>query len=145
MEYRQILLAVDLTEDSDAIGRRAAAVAKAFGAEITLLHVVEYVPADPAGEGFMPPALDIESELLESARVRIGELAARLGLASARQDVVLGSIKSEIVGAAEELSADLIVLGRHQRHGLASLLGSTEKSLVKAAPCDVLAVQIQDR
>lgn len=145
MEYRQILLAVDLTEYSDTVGRRAAAVATAFGADIALLHVIEYVPMDPAGEGVMPPSPDIEPELLASARPRMAELAARIGLADARQEVVIGSVRSEIVRTARELDADLIVLGRHQRHGLASLLSSTEKSLVRAAPCDVLAVQIQDR
>jgi nucleotide-binding universal stress UspA family protein len=43
-DYRRVMLVVDLSEDSLPIGRRAQALAAAFGAEIELLHVVEYVP-----------------------------------------------------------------------------------------------------
>ena len=49
-EYRRVLLVVDLTEDSLPIGRRAQAVATAMGAEVDLLHVVEYVPVEPMGK-----------------------------------------------------------------------------------------------
>ncbi|HET7370982.1 MAG TPA: universal stress protein [Gammaproteobacteria bacterium] len=144
MTYRQILLAVDIAVDGDAIGRRAAALAKAFDAKVNLLHVVEYVPMDPAGEALMPPPVDLESELIEGARMRLQELAERVGLVDAPRDVCVGNIKSEIVRAAQEIDADLIVIGRHQRHGLALFLGSTERSLVTAAPCDVLAVRVED-
>ena len=43
--YRRMLLVVDLTEDSLPIGRKAQALAQALGAEVELLHVVEFVPA----------------------------------------------------------------------------------------------------
>jgi len=52
--YRRILLVVDLTEDSRTIGVRARAIAAACGAEIALLHVVEYVPVEPLGETLLP-------------------------------------------------------------------------------------------
>lgn len=143
MSYRHILLAVDLANDSDAVGRRAIALAQALSARIALLHVVEFVPMDPAGEALMPPPVDLESELVESARSRLAEFAGRLGLADAVQEVRIGGIKSEIVQAAADLEADLIVIGRHQRHGLALLFGSTDKSVLNAAPCDVLAVRVQ--
>jgi len=41
--YRRVLLVVDLTDDSLAIGRKAQALAAALGAEVELLHVVEFV------------------------------------------------------------------------------------------------------
>ncbi|HET7588234.1 MAG TPA: universal stress protein [Gammaproteobacteria bacterium] len=145
MTYRQILLAVDIAPGSDAIGHRAAALADAFGARINLLHVVEYVPMDPAGEALMPPPVDLETEMLEGARSRLQEFAARVGLENAPRDVCVGGIKSEIVRAAQAIDADLIVIGRHQRHGLALFRGSTERSLVTAAPCDVLAVRVEEQ
>ena len=74
--YRRILLVVDLTEDSLAIGRRARALAAALGAQIELLHVVEFVPVEPVGETLMP-AVQIENELLERARQRLVALGAR--------------------------------------------------------------------
>jgi universal stress protein A len=66
--YRRILLVVDLTEHSSAVGRRARAVAAATGAEVELLHVVEFVPVEPMGETLMP-AVQIEEELLQIVRV----------------------------------------------------------------------------
>ena len=64
--YRRILVVVDLTEDSLLIGRRAQTLATTFGAEIELLHVVEFVPVEPMGETLMP-SVQIEDELLERA------------------------------------------------------------------------------
>src|SRR5207248_10376076 len=60
-------LVVDLTEGSLAIGRKAQALAAALGAEVELLHVVEFVPVEPMGETLMP-SVQIEEELLERAR-----------------------------------------------------------------------------
>ena len=139
--YRRILLVVDLTEDSLSIGRRAQALAAALGAEVELLHVVEFVPVEPMGETLMP-AVQIEEELLERARRRLASLAAELGLPEANCRVEAGNVKSEIVRTARERNIDLIVLGCRERHGLSILLNFTEDTVLHAAPCDVLAVRV---
>jgi universal stress protein A len=144
MMYRRILLAVDLGEGEDEIGERAAGLAKALDATLHLLHVVDYAPMDPSGEAMMPPPADVQTELLDGATDRLAAFARQIGFADAPRDVAIGNIKSEIVRAAETISADLIIIGRHQRHGLALLLGSRERSLISAAPCDVLAVQVEE-
>ena len=82
--YRKILLVVDLTEDSDLVGERAKAIAACYGSRIQLLHVVEYVPVEPMGETLLP-AVQIEEELIERARQRLGDLAQRLMLEAARE------------------------------------------------------------
>src|SRR5690349_24903108 len=107
--YRRILLVVDLLEHSATIGRRAQALASAAGAEIELLHVVEFVPVEPMGETLMP-AVQIEDELLGRARQRLVALAAQLGLPDSATRVEAGNVKSEIVRIARERGADLIVL-----------------------------------
>ena len=43
---------------------------------------------------------------------------------------------------AQDIGADLIVLGSRERHGLAILLNFTEDTILHAAPCDVLAVRL---
>ena len=53
-----------------------------------------------------------------------------------------GTIKSEVVRVANEIEADLVVLGSRERHGVAVLLNLTEDTILHAAPCDVLAVRI---
>jgi universal stress protein A len=140
-DYRRVLLVVDLTEDSAFIGRKAQAVATGLGAQIDLLHVVEYVPVEPMGETLMPP-VQIEDELLDRAKQRLTALGAQLGLPAAACRVEAGNVKSEIVRIARELHSDLIVLGSRERHGLSILVNFTEDTVLHAAPCDVLAVRV---
>jgi len=52
--------------------------------------------------------------------------------------------ETEIHTLANEIGADLIVVGSHGRHGLALLLGSTANGVLHGAPCDVLAVRVGD-
>ena len=138
--YRRVLLVVDQTDDSPPIGRKAQALAAALGAEVELLHVVEFVPVEPMGETLMP-AVQIEEELLQRAQQRLEALAAELGLAGAPCRVESGNVKAEIVRVARERHADLIVLGSRERHGLSILVNFTEDTVLHAAPCDVLAMR----
>ena len=139
--YRRILVVVDLTENSSSIGRRAQALAATFGAEIELLHVVEFVPVEPMGETLMP-SVQIEDELTQRARQRLATLATELGIPSSAAFVESGNVKSEIVRVAREHNVDLIVLGSRERHGLSIMVNFTEDTVLHAAPCDVLAVRV---
>jgi universal stress protein A len=67
---------------------------------------------------------------------------ARTGLSNAKVRVEAGNTKAEILRVAEEESADLIVLGSRERHGLAILVNFTEDTVLHAAHCDVLAVRL---
>ncbi|MGI9246202.1 MAG: universal stress protein [Steroidobacteraceae bacterium] len=139
-DYKNILACVDLTEGSEAIVDRARDMTTRCGGQLTLLHVVEYVPVEPMGEALLP-AVQIEGELVDRATRRIGELAARAGIEDARRIVRAGNIKSEVVRVAQETAADLIVLGSRERHGVSILFNQTEDTVLHAAPCDVLAVR----
>ncbi len=140
--YRRILVVVDLGEQSEQIGARARDLAAVLGAELSVLHVVEYVPVEPMGETLLP-AMQIEEELVQRAKLRLAELAAKLGIGSVRRDVAAGNIKAEIVRAAQEQQSDLIVLGSRERHGPSILVNFTEDTVLHAAPCDVLAVRLR--
>lgn len=142
-EYGKILVAVDLTDQSDPVVDRGLALARLTGAEVSLLHVVEYVPVEPMGEALLP-AVDIEEELVEGARKRLQALIDKHGIAKVEHRVECGNIKSEIVRIAEEWEADLIVLGSRERHGLAVMLNLAEDAILHAAHCDVLAVRVPD-
>jgi len=104
--------------------------------------VVEFIPVDPAGEALLPPPVDLEGELVQGARQRLDALCESLGLMDTPRRVEVGSIKTELLRVAQEVQADLMVLGSHERHGLALLLGSTEKSILHKATCDILAVRL---
>jgi universal stress protein A len=141
--YSHVLIAVDLTDDSPKVVRKGLEIANHYSAKLSLLHVVEFIPIDPAGEALLPPPVDLEGEIVQGARLRLDALCAELGLKDAPRRVEIGVIKMEIIKAATEVKADLIVLGSHERHGLALLLGSTEKAILHKAPCDVLAVRLR--
>jgi universal stress protein A len=139
--YRNILLAVDLNSDSIAVGRRARDLAARMGAELTVLHVVEYVPVDTAGENVIPP-VPLLDELAVAARRRLVTLCADLGVDADHQRIEVGSVKGEVVRVARDMRCDLIVLGARERHGLSIFLNLTEDTVLHAAPCDVLAVRV---
>jgi universal stress protein A len=141
MDYQRILAAVDLGEHSDLVLSRAKAVASVKGAQLRLLHVVEYVPVEPMGEALLP-AVSIEEELVAGARARLAELAAAAGLADAEQRVIAGTIKAELLRQTRDWPADLVVLGSRERHGLALIINQTEDAVLHAAPCDILAVRL---
>jgi universal stress protein A len=86
--------------------------------------------------------VQIEEELLVRAQQRLQTLAGELGLAHSNCRVEAGNVKSEIVRIARETSADLIVMGSRERHGLSILVNLTEDTVLHAAPCDVLAVRV---
>jgi universal stress protein A len=139
--YSRILLAVDLNSDSITIGRRARDLAAVLGAELTVLHVVEYVPVEPVGETMAAP-MQMLDELAAAARQRLVALCADIGVDAGHQRVEVGSVKSEIVRVAREMNSDLILLGARERHGLSIFVNLTEDTVLHAAPCDVLAVRV---
>ncbi len=141
--YQHLLLALDLSPDSEPVAERAADLARRYDARLSVMHVVEYIPVDPSGEALLPAPVAVEKELIDNARQRLDELADRLALAKEDCHVVSGSIKREICRMAREGDVDLIVLGRHERHGLAVLLGSSDDAIIHRAPCDVLSVHIK--
>src|ERR1700722_11897724 len=139
--YSKILLAVDLNSDSIAVARRARDLAARMGAELTVLHVVEYVPVEPVGENMLPPAA-LFDELAAAARQRLVTLCADIGVDADHQQVEVGSVKGEVVRVARAMQCDLIVLGARERHGLSIFVNLTEDTVLHAAPCDVLAVRV---
>ncbi len=143
-DYRKILLAVDLSDNSEVVGQRAVDMANRYQADICLVHVVEYVPVEPMGEALLP-SVQIEDELVNSAKTRFETLAVSLGLSAAPRFVEVGNIKAEVIRIAREQECDLIVLGCRERHGLAIIVNFTEDTVLHAAPCDVLAVRLGDK
>ncbi len=141
MLYRNVLAVVDLGPDSHAVARRARQVAADPAARLTLLHVVEFVPAEPLSDALLP-TVQIEAELLERARARLDALVAELGEPACRAEVTTGNVKAEITRFARDGQHDLIVIGSHERHGLSILVNLTEDTVLHAAPCDVLAVRL---
>ena len=147
--YQQILVALDLTEDSQLVCRKALEIAGENKAGIFLLHVVEFVyqvnmAYDPM---FYPAFEDLsknEEELIKLSKEKMADLIKTLDVKEnihLESDIISGIPKTEILRLAEEQHADIIVCGSHGRSGFELLLGSTANAILHHAPCDVLAVR----
>ena len=139
--YKKILVLLDLTEGSQRIALAARDIAAHSNASLVILHVVEFVPAEPMGETLMP-TVQIEEDLSQRSRAKLDELSAGLGLSQASIRVESGNPKTEILRVAKEEAVDLIVLGSRLRHGLGVLVNYPEDTVLHAAHCDVLAIRL---
>jgi universal stress protein A len=142
--YSHILLAVDFSQNTDAVAEQGLALSKAFDARLSLVHIVEFVQVDLSNELLMPQELELDQELLELSDKRLKQLGEKLGVPECERFVGQGSTKREILRIAEEQNTDLIVIGSHGREGIQLLLGSTANAVLHGAPCDVLAVRVRN-
>ena len=139
--YHHLLLAVDLTEESNQVAEQAVALARVFDASLSVIHVIE--PLSVAYGGDIPMDLSsVQDQIHEQAKAQLADFASSLGIPSDRQYLIFGRAETEIHRVAECKDVDLIVVGSHGRHGLALLLGSTANSVLHGATCDVLAVRV---
>jgi nucleotide-binding universal stress UspA family protein len=141
---KRILIATDFSEHARVALRYAAALAGAFESEIVLCHVLEsaqlLAQLPPTGEAYFPPDLLQQEEA--HSRAECERLAAESGARKIRYTVRQGSPFVEIVAAAREEQADLLVVGTHGRGAIAHmLLGSVAERIVRKAPCPVLTVR----
>ncbi len=146
--YRKILVAVDGSAPSNKGLREAIRLAKAEGARLFIVHVVDEFPAFAAMDGIAAaPAGDLVPWLREGGK-RV--LAKAVGVALKQKvkpkgvlrEMVGGPAADRIVREARKLGADLIVLGTHGRRGVRRLvLGSDAEQVVRTAPVPVLLVR----
>lgn len=142
--YEKMLLAIDFAPETESVVKRAQELREHCQARLTLLHVVEYLPMSYSGDLVLPDDFDLERELLDVAKKQMTALGERLDVPAEDRHIELGSTGRTILHLASELEVDLVILGSHGRHGLAALLGSTARTVLNGAACDVLAVRIKE-
>jgi universal stress protein A len=148
--YRHLLLAVDFDPASEPAIERAVRLRDLLGARLSVLHVVEMAAPAPdlmplgfPGELATTDELALEEELMDNACRQLKALGERLGVAESDRLVRVGPVGATIDSVAEELGADLVVIGSHGSHGFLGLFGSTAKSVLRALKCDVLCVKLR--
>lgn len=145
MSYSNVLVAVDLSEESRAVLEAARAVSSRTGARLHLLTVIKPLTQVYGGLDMAPISrgnVSFEDEALTQAKAQLAALAADFQIAENDVHVIMGSPGPEIRSLAERTGADLIVLGSHGRHGFNLLLGSTANAVLHDAGCNVLAVRL---
>ncbi len=135
-----VLVAVDLSESSEAALFWAYGYAEAVEAPLEILHVI-HDPADspgtysPDGGDLLEPMADVAKRRLDEFLDRVGrESSGYPGLGGARRHCVAGLPASRILDVARAHGARLIVLGSQQRNGLGRLVhGSTAVHIARHA------------
>jgi universal stress protein A len=121
--------------------QRGRAVADLSGAQLHLIHVIE--PLSFAYGGDIPMDFSgIQDEIYQQATQQLKRFAEGNRVDEAHRHIVMGRPEVEIHALADEIGADLIVVGSHGRHGLALLMGSTANGVLHGAKRDVLAVRV---
>ncbi len=142
-----VVAATDLSEPSLPAIAEGAAAAKRSGARLVVVSVLEWpgaMPTPAAGMfGAVPaiPPAEVVQEVRDALRSTLEQAMARAG-AEGEARVIDGSASDAIVGIADELHAELIVVGTRGRTGLARLaLGSVAERVIRSASCSVLTVR----
>ena len=147
---KQILVATDFGEASDAALLYGKNFARVHRATLHVLHVIDDLVARaiaPAGRA--PDLGALQEELDADAHDRVAELLSDedRSILDARAVVVTGRKPADaIVSYAREHDIELIIIGTHGRTGLAHLvMGSVAEKIVASAPCPVLTVKHPER
>jgi len=138
--YQHILIATDSCEVDTPVFQRAMVIYDWCKPKVTIMHILENAPADIPADVAPPEGEDKFGWMKDKAFQTLKENCVKLAIHDINLMVELGLAKPAIVDAAKSLGVDLIIVGAHERHGLAVLTPSTTDGIIHAAPCDVLAV-----
>lgn len=168
MAFKHIVLALDRTEKAEQVLAQGVSLAAKYDACLTLVHSIHDAnvmaaasAAAPAGTGLPWPGasmspleanpeqqvafnrnLDHQVDVAKDWLRQYVQKAYDAGCEEAVPIVRLGDPSDNICDLADELEADLIVVGRKDRSGLEELLlGSVSSAVVHNAPCAVLVAQ----
>lgn len=142
MSYKILLVAVDLSNESDRIIERAIELSNNQTDRIMLVHVLEPVAAAYPIDAYAINLTKLQEESMAIAAQRLASIASKHGIQSNRQMVLAGAAAIEVRSMAEDIHADLIVIGSHGTTGWKLLLGSTANKVLHGAPCDVMTVRV---
>lgn len=140
---RRILVPTDFSAGSYVALAHALRLARLHGAEVALVHVVEAhaetgLGIEVIGWGENAP------HRVDEARAALRELVDDLGAPEVPVEhyALIGLPAPGVLGAAERLGADLVVMGTHGRTGVRRfLMGSVAEKVVQFAPCPVFVVK----
>lgn len=143
---KNILVATDFSEPSDAALAYGRELARTFRAQLTVVHVVENVAARAYGaDGFVFVEPDLQPAVEAAGRTQVNALLSdedRDVLQAEAVVITSNAPALAIVDYAKMNAVDLIVMGTHGRGAVAHLLmGSVAERVVRTAPCPVLTLR----
>jgi nucleotide-binding universal stress UspA family protein len=147
-EIKRVVVPVDFSDNSKLIAESAGYLAGKFAASMYLVFIVQNFEDY---SGFFVPQMTLptlEGELAESAEVKMAsfreemvEFCEKAGVKELNYKVFMGDVGEKIVEYANEIEADLIVMGTHGYKGLEKIMfGSVADKVVRAAACPVMTI-----
>jgi nucleotide-binding universal stress UspA family protein len=137
-----IVVGVDFSDASAAALQEAVRLTEqAQKAELHLVHVIQVSTPSPTIAGPVSHQEAYAEQIDEAGRtLRVWLDPLRQGRAWVAGHIRVGRPDREIAQVASDVGGDLVVVGTHGKRGLQRLLlGSVAESLVRNAPCAVLA------
>ncbi|MCP5145520.1 MAG: universal stress protein [Gammaproteobacteria bacterium] len=147
LEFKRILYPTDFSPSGNRALGIACELARRFGAELHVMHVVQDIAAIAAygvTEAYLPVEWRKEVKAqAEKSLLEVPDAAVGAGVNVVRV-VAEGAPYYEILNYAKEQGVDLIVMGTHGRTGLPHMLmGSVAERVVREAPCAVMTIRPQ--
>jgi len=142
---RKVVYCTDFSVNSEPALKLAADYAKAFGAELCLVHVIDSA-SFPNYVDWVGDEIDsILARTKEAAEAKLQEVAGKcVEVGKVRMCCEIGSPAEKIVDLANTEGADLIVMGTHGYSGVKHLvMGSIARSVLRTAHRPVLIVEAQ--
>lgn len=144
LNYNHVLLATNLSTQSHLIAQQAREIADQSQANLSMIHVLEHSPVTYGGEFTVPIDIDLEQSLQQHAESALEQLGTEFKVAKENQHIATGSVKLAVIDLANEIKADLIIVGTHGHHGIDLLLGSRANAILHLAKCDVWVIRLVD-
>jgi nucleotide-binding universal stress UspA family protein len=142
IQIRRIICPTDFSPTAAHAVDYAAEMARTFGAELTLLHVVPEMNYPLRSFGMASAFPHLHEELHKRADDELQK--AKTAIPNAKVDTLLrdGEAHVQVLECAKSTGADLIVMGTHGHTGIKhALLGSTAEKVVRLSECPVLTVR----
>jgi len=141
--YKKIIVAIDFNAEHEHVLERAMSVCQT-PEDVSLVYVsMPIVYLQPLLYGGEYNAMT-DAETADDARKKLEVIADKFGINKEHVHIKTGDISDEIRALANDIHADLIIIGTHGRSGIKALLGSTANAVLHGVKQDVLAVRMQD-
>ncbi len=143
--FKHILAPVDGSATSMAAVDKAAELAKAFGAVVTAVYVIDPYPFTGVGSEFAYGQDQYLNAARAEARTAMEGAAQRLqatGVQAETRVIESHAIWRGIMEAIDACGADLVVMGSHGRRGIEKLvLGSVTQRVLGVVKVPILVVR----
>ena len=141
--FKKILCPVDFSQFTQEVINFALDLAKKYGAELHLMHVVPNMTYFTPYESFLTPEnlVAIEKNIQDEVERDFAKLLKGNGVPT-KTVIRTGVPFVEIIDYAKSESIDLIVMGTHGRSAIENILiGNVAEKVVRKSPCPVMTIR----